>query len=92
MKRIFILTLLLTLFSCSDSNLKNENKNEQVAVSNETLVTEVEGMVCSMGCGGSIRKELKSTEAVSRVVEDFDEEKEKQTVKITYDNSLISKK
>jgi len=92
MKRIFILTLLLTLFSCSDSNLKNENKNEQVAVSNETLVTEVEGMVCSMGCGGSIRKELKSTGAVSRVEVDFDEEKEKQTVKITYDNRLISKK
>ena len=49
-------------------------------------------MVCSMGCGGSIRKELKSTGAVSRVEVDFDEEKEKQTVKITYDNRLISKK
>lgn len=91
MKRIFIFALLLNLFSCSDSNLKNQNKKEQVAVSNETLVTEVEGMVCSMGCGGSIRKELKSTGAVSRVEVDFDEEKEKQTVKITFDNRLISK-
>ena len=92
MKRILTFALLLSLFSCSDSSLKNEDKKEQVAVSNETLVTEVEGMVCSMGCGGSIRKELKSTGAVSRVEVDFDEEKEKQTVKITYDNRLISKK
>jgi len=92
MKRLLTFTLLLSLFSCSDSSLKNEINKEQVAVSNETLVTEVEGMVCSMGCGGSIRKELKSTGAVSRVEVDFDEEKEKQTVKITYDNRLISKK
>ena len=92
MKRIFAFALLLSVFSCSDSTLKNENKKDQIAVSNETLVTEVEGMVCSMGCGGSIRKELKSTGAVSRVEVDFDEEKEKQTVKITYDNRLISKK
>jgi copper chaperone CopZ len=92
MKRIFAFALLLSVFSCSDSTLKNENKKDQIAVSNETLVTEVEGMVCSMGCGGSIRKELKSTGAVSRVEVDFDEEKEKQTVKITYDNRLISRK
>jgi len=92
MKQIFTFALLLSLFSCSDSSLKNEDNKKQVAVSNETLVTEVEGMVCSMGCGGSIRKELKSTGAVSRVEVDFDEEKEKQTVKISYDNRLISKK
>ena len=92
MKRLLTFALLISLFSCSDSSLKNEINKEQVAVSNETLVTEVEGMVCSMGCGGSIRKELKSTGAVSRVEVDFDEEKEKQTVKITYDNRLISKK
>lgn len=92
MKRFFFVLFVVSLFSCSDSTSKNEVKKEQVAVSNETLVTEIEGMVCSMGCGGSIRKELKSTGAVSRVEVDFDEEKEKQTVKITFDNHLISKK
>lgn len=92
MKRFFFVLFVVCLFSCSDSTSKNEAKKEQVAVSNETLVTEIEGMVCSMGCGGSIRKELKSTGAVSRVEVDFDEEKEKQTVKITFDNHLISKK
>jgi len=92
MKRIFAFTLLVSLFSCSDSSINNKDNKEQVAISNETLVTEVEGMVCSMGCGGSIRKELKSTGAVSRVEVDFDEDKDKQTVKITYDNRLISKK
>lgn len=92
MKRFFFVLFVVSLFSCSDSTSKNEVKKEKVAVSNETLVTEIEGMVCSMGCGGSIRKELKSTGAVSRVEVDFDEEKEKQTVKITFDNHLISKK
>lgn len=92
MKQLIKFILLVSLFSCSDSNMNNESKKERVAVSNETLVTEIEGMVCSMGCGGSIRKELKSTGAVSRVEVDFDEEKVKQTVKITYDNHLLSKK
>jgi len=92
MIRLFTLFLLISLFSCADSTMKSNHKKEQVVVSNETLVTEVEGMVCSMGCGGSIRKELKSTGYVSRVEVDFDEQKEKQTVKITYDNRLISKK
>lgn len=91
MKQLIRFILVVSLFSCSDSNMNNESKKEQVAVSNETLVTEVEGMVCSMGCGGSIRKELKSTGAVSRVEVDFDEEKVKQIVKITYDNHLLSK-
>jgi len=93
MKRVFALSLFIGLFSCSDATQQNsKEKKEQVAVSNETLVTEVEGMVCSMGCGGSIRKELKGTNAVSRVEVDFDEDKEKQIVKITYDNRLISRK
>jgi len=90
MKQYFLMFTLLVLFSCSESSSSVSEKRK--AQSNETLVTEVEGMVCSMGCGGSIRKDLKSTGAVSRVEVDFDEEKEKQTVKISYDNSLITQK
>lgn len=83
----------LFLFSCSSTTktkqLKSEIKAEKV-VSNEILVAEVEGMVCKMGCGGSIRKELIQTNAVSKVDIEYEDGAKKQTIKIHYDNKLIT--
>jgi hypothetical protein len=83
----------LFLFSCSSTTktkqLKSKVKAEKV-VSNEILVAEVEGMVCKMGCGGSIRKELILTNAVSKVDIEYEDGAKKQTIKIHYDNKLIT--
>lgn len=57
---------------------------------NQILVAEVEGMVCKMGCGGAIRREMIQTNAVSRVEIDFQEGEKKQTIKVHFDNKLIS--
>lgn len=94
MKKVLSLSLILVLFACSDAstaeNKVGSSQNQKIAVSNETMVVEVEGMVCAMGCGGSIRKELKNTGAVSRVEVDYIEGNKTQTLKISFDNKLIS--
>jgi copper chaperone CopZ len=88
---LFIVSLFL--FSCSSTTktkqLKSKTKAEKV-VSNEILVAEVEGMVCKMGCGGSIRKELIQTNAVSKVDIEYEDGAKKQTIKVHYDNKLIT--
>ena len=48
-------------------------------------------MVCKMGCGGSIRKELLATNAVEKVEVDFVEDKESQLITVYYNNSRSSK-
>jgi hypothetical protein len=94
MNKVLMFSLVLSLFACADStktpNKSTSSQNHKTAVSNETMVVEVEGMVCAMGCGGSIRKELKNTGAVSRVEVDFVEGNKTQTLKISFDNKLIS--
>ena len=93
MKYTLLIFTVVILFSCNSEKTKQvieKPKINQVKVnSNQILVAEVEGMVCKMGCGGAIRKELITTNKVSRVEVDFVEEAKKQTLKIHFDNKLI---
>lgn len=54
------------------------------------LVVELEGMVCEMGCGGSIRKELYTSNAVKEVSFEFDEEKTVDVAKVAFDRNKIT--
>lgn len=89
----YIIVILCFAFSCSSSNKRQEltqtTKLKKV-IPNQILVAEVEGMVCKMGCGGAIRREMIETNAVSRVEIDYQEGEKKQIVKIHFDNKLIS--
>ena len=49
-------------------------------------VAKVSGMVCKMGCGGAIRKELTSLKGVSRVAVDYEENREEQIIRIFYNS------
>tara|TARA_B100001059_G_C17813105_1_gene573486 strand:+ start:1134 stop:1520 length:387 start_codon:yes stop_codon:yes gene_type:complete len=49
-------------------------------------VAKVSGMVCKMGCGGAIRKELKSLKGVSRVAIDYEENREEQIISVFYNS------
>ncbi len=92
--RSILLGIFIALFACTSNEQKKSviKSSEKVKViSNQILVAEVEGMVCKMGCGGAIRKELVKTNAVSRVEIDYQEGDEKQTIKIHFDNKLITK-
>ena len=95
MKLLFYSLFVATLFSCQDSTEKSTpvsvNKNKSITIhANSQADFAVEGMVCQMGCGGSIRKELKMTHAVERVEVNFIEEQKEQVVHVKYDSTLIS--
>jgi hypothetical protein len=81
--------LFLLFFSCSSSEVENTIENQEV-VANQLLSIELEGMVCQMGCGGSIRKELKETGAVVNCDFDFEDEREINSAKISFDKDKIS--
>ena len=67
-----------------------KQKQEQIpAVKSNTKITfEVEGMVCKMGCGGAIRKNLIQAGGVERVQVDFVEEAKSQAITVHYDSTL----
>ncbi len=95
MKMLPYLVLIAVLFSCQETS-KNSipvsvNKSKPTSVhSNCQADYAVEGMVCQMGCGGSIRKELKLTGAVERVEVNFVEELKEQVVRVQYDSTKIA--
>jgi hypothetical protein len=91
--RPLLLVIVITLFACSSNEIPKtipKTANKVKVISNQILVAEVEGMVCKMGCGGAIRKELVQTNAVSRVEIDYQDDAQKQTIKVHFNNKLIS--
>lgn len=95
MKSFLFLLIASAFLSCNSEQTKTtivRSKKTQAikVVPNQMLVAEVEGMVCKMGCGGAIRKELISTNKVSRVEVNFVEGAKKQTINIHFDKRLIS--
>ena len=74
-----------------DSNqIQGEVSNAELVLPNRLLTVEIEGMVCEMGCGGSIRKDLKATGGVSDVTFDYKEDRNTNFVAVTYDSQRIT--
>jgi len=100
MFKFFIPLFVIFLFSCTRQEEKvivknakpKQEKRVVEVIPNKLLTLEVEGMSCEMNCGGSIRKELKKTGAISRVEFVWVEEAERQSTKISYDDTKISDK
>ena len=95
MKIPLLPTLLILFISCSQSNTKIEQNEPQAKVcksvkANTTQEIGVKGMVCQMGCGGSIRKALKETCAVERVEVNYIDSLEEQVIKVHYDHDQIA--
>jgi len=91
---LYLLFSLLFLAACNNATIDKKASKIIPATSktaNTKLALSVQGMVCKMGCGGSIRKELLATNAVEKVDVDFVEEKESQLITVYYNNSLSSK-
>lgn len=99
MKNFFIAVGILGLFTACTAEEKykevvsNENtpKSEVVTVvPNKMLTMEIDGMVCKMGCGGSIRKALLETGGVSQCEFDFEENRKTNIAKISFNKDLVS--
>lgn len=101
-KFLFTGVLISLLASCSTSSdqVSESEKNtdsqtikesDLVAVTpNRLMTTEIDGMTCVMGCGGSIRKELLKTGAVSRCSFDFKGIDKTSSAMIEFDKDKIS--
>jgi|TARA_B110000879_G_scaffold44624_1_gene63091 hypothetical protein len=76
-----------------DKNKGNEDKLAEpkfVIEPNRVLTMELDGMVCSMGCGGSIRKELNATGAIADCDFDFEDERTMDVATIQFDKNKIT--
>ena len=94
MKYVFPFFLAFILWSCDAkkpaSPQKSQEKACQQVQANTTIELGVKGMVCQMGCGGSIRKALKETCAVARVEVNYIDSIEEQTILVHYDRKQIA--
>ena len=98
-KIVFIGFIAFGITACSEVPANLEANQEQVSdhpevaevvVANQVMTMEVDGMVCKMGCGGGIRKELKATGGVSLVEFDFEEERTTDVATIYFDQTNTS--
>ena len=97
MKTLLFLTLsCILLIACQQdkSSPKSPNISEKAsknlkAQGKAKASFQVEGMVCKMGCGAAIRKDLLESGCVVKVEVDFKEESKEQTIIAYYDPSKI---
>ena len=100
MKNLF-LVLSVALFSIATSCSSEAKTDAKVTpdvektadakpVANQQMTIEVMGMVCEKGCGGSIRKEMKATNGVTKTSFDFEDEREVNVATIDFDDSKIT--
>jgi len=92
-KIILVSLVALVLNSCNQTSsskqvLAGKKKEIPTVKSNTKITFEVEGMVCKMGCGGAIRKNLIQAGGVERVQVDFVEEAKSQAITVHYDSTL----
>ena len=105
-KNLLVIGIIsLSLIACTSSEKSSEASTAQGKKSaktevpqgpemnvdaNHVLTMELEGMVCSMGCGGSIRKELRATGAVAECDFDFEDERPIDIATIEFDKNKIT--
>jgi copper chaperone CopZ len=97
MKSFTLISAVILLGACSSEpekiHLRTEKGPRQEVsdvAANSLMTMDVQGMTCEMGCGGSIRKELKGTGAVARVRYDFVEGEQTQKAYISFDSTKIT--
>jgi len=85
----------IILSSCDQTNsskqvLAVKQEQKSVVKSNAKITFNVEGLVCKMGCGGAIRKNLLQAGGVERVEVDFVEEAKSQGITVHFDSTLTN--
>ena len=94
--KIILVALVTIVLSACDQTKSSKQvlavKQEQKSIvkSNAKITFDVEGMVCKMGCGGAIRKNLLHAGGVERVEVDFVEEAKSQGITVHFDSTLTN--
>ena len=94
-KIILVSVVALVLSSCDQTKsstqvLAVKQEQKSIVKSNAKITFDVEGMVCKMGCGGAIRKNLLQAGGVERVEVDFVEEAKSQGITVHFDSTLTN--
>ncbi len=96
-KLVYLSVFALTFAACtseatteSEETLQQEETATAEPVANKIMTMEVNGMSCMMNCGSSIRKALKETGGVTNVEFDFEDGRETNIAKITFDSRLVN--
>lgn len=87
---VFIAVFLLASCGQNEKQIAKENQekaSKEKVVANKQLTFEIEGMVCIMGCGGSIRSKLAETNAVEACEFDFEDGREMNKVTVSFDKN-----
>jgi len=99
--KIFPLLTAVLVLSCSQEApqkhvVKKETQKDDTGAmlpdvkADRMLVVDLEGMVCKMGCGGTIREALYASNAVKEVSFDFEEDRKVDVAKVAYDRDKIT--
>ena len=94
-KIILVALVTIVLSACDQTKsstqvLAVKQEQKSVVKSNAKITFDVEGMVCKMGCGGAIRKNLLHAGGVERVEVDFVEEAKSQGITVHFDSTLTN--
>lgn len=75
----YLIVIVALIVSCSDSSTISDEKR--------VASFEIEGMVCEMGCGASLRKGLYTTDAVDEVKVEYKEERKQNLIHVYYSSA-----
>ena len=94
-KIILVALVTIVLSACDQTKsstqvLAVKQEQKSIVKSNAKITFDVEGMVCKMGCGGAIRKNLLQAGGVERVEVDFVEEAKSQGITVHFDSTLTN--
>lgn len=96
-KLVYLSVFALTFAACtseSTSETQETAQQEEVAkadpVADKMMTMEVNGMSCMMNCGSSIKKALKGTGGVTDVEFDFEDGRETNIAKVSFDSQLVN--
>ncbi|MFT5580979.1 MAG: copper chaperone CopZ [Psychromonas sp.] len=93
----FIFSLSILLVGCSSGDkpvikedISSSIEKDEPVLADRLLTLEIEGMTCIMGCGGSIRSELKATNAIESCEFEFESGRAMNTAKVAFDKNKIT--
>ena len=99
MKNYFFL-FLVSSFLISGCNTSHTGDGAEASITHlvkvgdpKTVATlDIDGMMCSMACGGKIRKELESVDGVTLATIDFEDDRDLNQAVVTFDPNKTDEK
>lgn len=98
MKRfIYIVAISSFAVSCAQEESGDVSSSDATAemqkaepTANKRMIMEIDGMTCEMNCGGAITNALKETEGVTDVEIDFEDGRQTNVARVSFDSKMVT--